>query len=118
MSDNLPAAADPGEQLGGAIALPGLIGLALDVLTGKVRRTPIDRSARGRWAVPPSRACRLRIFRPAAEPGPVRRVLPPLYWRVDGHRLEVVLYPPSDNPPATDAQRHPSSGIWVTVRLA
>jgi len=56
----------------------------------------------------------LRIFT-ALQP---KRDLPVLRWTVNGHPVEVVLYPVTDKPPAPDAQRHPSSGIWVTLRSA
>lgn len=46
------------------------------------------------------------------------RPLPVMHWRINGWPAELVIHPPSDDPPEPDAQRHPTSGLWVTLRMA
>lgn len=76
---------------------------------------------------------RHRVDRPASFPGRGVRVLWPdeqlrlqrfahdrkaLRWKIDGHAVEVVLDPPSVEPPHPSAQFNAAANLWVTLRLA
>lgn len=59
----------------------------------------------------------LRVVHPDDHPRPPRD-LPVMRWLVNGWPVELVIHPAADEPPAPDAQVHPSSGLWVTLRAA